>query len=350
MDRRSKFLALGGAALGLGAGLVAQHALVKRRRIGDPESSEPFTKRRGERARTIRTPDGASIFIEERGPGSRTGVVFIHGSALRTDLWHYQMPAFDGRRLVFYDLRGHGRSVSGGLGRNSEISGGRDEIEFSVTALGHDLEVVLDDCGLEEVVLVGHSIGGSVALELCRLHPEWAGERIKGLVLANTSARLHQTTAAGEAAIQLDRFLKRPTEFLGGSRSRYVDRLRKIVRPTDSAFLITAYVAFGPHASAKQVDLTYDMVADTPSQTILDLFKAYRTFDMWDVLGEIRVPAIVISGTNDRITVPSASEHLAAELPKAELVMLKGAGHMSMLERHEEFNTILASFFEDHLG
>ena len=87
MDRRSKLLALGGAALGLGAGLAAQHALVKRKRIGDSESSEPFTKRRGERARTINMPDGASIFIEEKGPGSKSGVVFIHGSALRTDLW-----------------------------------------------------------------------------------------------------------------------------------------------------------------------------------------------------------------------------------------------------------------------
>ncbi len=349
MDRRTKLLALGGAALGLGAGLAAQHTLVKRRRIGDTESSEPFTRRRGERARTIRTPDGASIFIEETGPVSKSGVVFIHGSALRTDLWHYQMPGIDGRRLVFFDLRGHGRSQRGGLGRTSNKPR-KGELEFSVTTLAKDLEAVIEDCGLEEVVLVGHSIGGSVALELCRLHPEWINERIRGLVVANTSARLSQTTAAGEMMIQLDRFLKRPTEFLVGGRSRYLDRLRKIVRPTDTAFLVVSFVAFGGQASAKQVDLTYDMVADTPSETILDLFKAYRTFDMWDELDDILVPTVVISGTEDRITVPSASEHLASRLPKAELIMLEGCGHMSMLERHEEFNTILSSFIADHLG
>jgi pimeloyl-ACP methyl ester carboxylesterase len=62
------------------------------------------------------------------------------------------------------------------------------------------------------------------------------------------------------------------------------------------------------------------------------------------------VPALVIGGEHDRLTVSDASQHLAEHLPKAELVMLEDCGHMTMLERHHDFNLLLERFFNDHLG
>src|SRR3712207_664056 len=103
MKRRGA-LALAGTAAGIGAGLIAQHSVVQRRRRTDPEAGERFGERRGERSRTISLGDGANLFVEEVGPESPRGVVFIHGSCLRTDTWHYQMPGLGGHRLVFYDL------------------------------------------------------------------------------------------------------------------------------------------------------------------------------------------------------------------------------------------------------
>jgi pimeloyl-ACP methyl ester carboxylesterase len=126
--------------------------------------------------------------------------------------------------------------------------------------------------------------------------------------------------------------------------------LRKIIKPTDTVFMAVSVAAFGPHASAKQIDFTYDMLADTPMDVIFDLIKSYRDFEVTDHLSQLTVPALVIGGTHDRLTIPKASEHLAENLPKAELKILQGCGHMSMLERHRELNKTLEGFFDDVLG
>src|SRR3712207_9289974 len=91
MAKRTGLFALAGTAVGVGVGLAAQRAAVRRRRLNDTQAGERFGDRRGVRGRTIEVRDGARIFIEEAGPESNKGAVFLHGSALRTDLWHYQL-------------------------------------------------------------------------------------------------------------------------------------------------------------------------------------------------------------------------------------------------------------------
>ena len=336
--RRGRAFALAGAAAGLAAGVVAERVAVRRKRARDPEGEEAFGSRRGERSRKIELDDGAHIFVEETGPKSSSGVVFVHGSALRTDLWHYQMPAFPGRRLVFYDMRGHGLSQPLGMS------------EYSVRTLASDLETVIEDCGLKEVVIVGHSVGGMVALELASSRSDLLGSTIKGITLVNTTYRPPMETITGGATVaRLERLTRRPFDLLGPYSER-IDRLRKVVRPSDALFWTVSFVAFGPQASAKQIDFTYDMVAETPSDTLFGLFKAYRGFDVAERLADVTVPVLVVAGSHDRICVPEASEHIASQLPKAQLEILEGCGHMSMLERHEEFNALLESFLKDTLG
>ncbi|HJR44277.1 MAG TPA: alpha/beta hydrolase [Actinomycetota bacterium] len=336
--RKGGFLALAGAAAGVGAGLVAQRSVVNRRRRNDPEAGEPFGKRRGERDRVVRLTDGAGIYVEEAGPSSPRGALFIHGSALRTDVWHYQLPGIGGHRLVFCDLRGHGRSYPKG------------ELDFTIENLAGDVEAVLDDAELDEAVIVGHSIGGMIALQFAAAHQEWLGSRIKGLVLLNTTYRPAYDTSIGGAVVsKLERVIRHPLDALGGQHDR-IERLRKIVRPTDSVFLAVAFAAFGPHASAKQIDFTYDMTADTSSDVLFDLVKSYRDYDVTDALTDVTVPVLVMTGTHDRLTIPKASEYLAQNLPKAELQVFERSGHMTMLERHEEFNAMLDRFLTDVLG
>ena len=336
--RRRGAITLAGEAAGRAAGVVAERVAVRRGRSADPEAGEQVGSRRGERKRTITRDDGARIYIEEFGPQTASGVVFVHGSALRTDLWHYQMPAFPGRRLVFYDMRGHGLSQPSGHG------------EYSVQTLARDLEAVITDCALDEVVVVGHSVGGMVALELASSRTELLGSKIKGLGLINTTYRPPvETIAGGAAPAHFERLTRRPFDVLG-PHSKRIDRLRKVIRPSDAVFWGVSFAAFGPDASAKQIDFTYDMVAETPSDTIFGLFKAYRGFDVADRLGDVTVPVLVVAGSHDRICLSEASEHIAAHLPKAQLEILDGCGHMSMLERHERFNELLEGFLTDTLG
>ncbi|MFP5351887.1 MAG: alpha/beta fold hydrolase [Actinomycetota bacterium] len=336
--RKGGLVALVGAAAGVGAGLVAQRSIVDRRRRNDPHAGEPFGKRRGERARMVRLPDGAELFVEEAGPESDRGAVFVHGSALRTDLWHYQMPGIGDHRLVFFDLRGHGRSNPKG------------DLDFTIETLADDLTAVIEDAALEEVVVVGHSIGGMVALQLCAQRREWLGDRIKGLVLAHTTYRPAYDTSIGGAVVsKLERLIRNPLDLVGGHHDK-IERLRKIVRPTDQIFLAVSFAAFGPGASAKQIDFSYDMLADTSADVLFDLVKSYRDYDVRHILSEVTVPVLVITGTHDRLTVPRASEFLAEHLPKAELKVFDRCGHMTMMERPEGFNEALERFFDDVLA
>ncbi|MEA2447668.1 MAG: hypothetical protein QOK47_1305 [Actinomycetota bacterium] len=337
MNKRSGF-ALISAAAGLGVGLVAQRSMVNRRRRDDPEGGEPFGARRGVRSRTITRPDGGQIFIEEAGPESTKGAVFIHGSVLRSDVWHYQLNGIGNHRLVFYDLRGHGLSQPKG------------SADYTVSTLADDLAAVIDDAGLEEVVVVGHSVGGMVALQLCHMDPNVVGGKIKGLVLTNTTHRpAYESLIGGAGVAKFERLVRRPLDMLG-TQHHQIERLRRVLRPSDSIFLAVAFAAFGPHASAKQIDFTYDMLTETPTDVIFDLIKAYRDFDVTDHLSDITVPALVIAGTHDRLTVSEASEYLVQHLPKANLELLSGCGHMTMLERYREFNDLVGRFLDDTLG
>ena len=338
MPKRNKLLAIAGTAAGVGAGLVAQRTVLNKRRRQDAESDEPFGERHGTRERTFDLADGARIFVEEAGPESSKGVVFVHGSVLTTGVWHYQLPGLGDHRLVFSDIRGHGRSQPKG------------KAAYSMTTLARDLNAVIEEASLDEVVIVGHSVGGQIALQLCHDRPDLMGSRIKGLVLVNTSyGPFTETLVASGAIARIERLTRRPFDALGKQHAR-LERLRKLVRPSDAVFWGVALAAFGQNASPKQIDFTYDMLANTPVEVIFDLVKSYRDFDMTEHLDEITVPALVIGGTHDRLTLPKASQYLAERLPKADLHVFEGCGHMSMLERHEEFNGLLETFLDDTLG
>jgi pimeloyl-ACP methyl ester carboxylesterase len=336
--RRNSLIAVAGAAVGLGAGVIAERSILKRRRRNDPAGAEKFGTRRGERSKRLRLPDGATLFIEETGPRSRRGAVFVHGSALRSDVWHYQMSGIISHRLVFYDLRGHGLSQPKG------------DAEFSIATLADDLRTVIEDARLNEVVVVGHSIGGMVALQLCVKHPDLMDSTVKGLVLTNTTyGPAAETLLGGAAVARLERLTRRPLDVIGAQAGR-LDRLRKVIRPSDAIFWGVALTAFGPGASARQIDFTYDMLSETQSDVVFDLVRSYRDFDVKDHLGEIDVPALVIGGTSDRLTVCRAAEEIAAGLPHARLELLDGCGHMSMLERARDFNRLVQAFLDERLA
>jgi pimeloyl-ACP methyl ester carboxylesterase len=241
-------------------------------------------------------------------------------------------------RLVFYDLRGHGLSQPKGSS------------DYGVKTLADDLAEVLERTGVKEAVLIGHSVGGMVALEFAHQWPELLGSAIKGIVLVNTTHHPPVETITGAAAVaRFERFTRRPFDLMGKQSDR-LDKLRAVIKPSDALFWGVAFAAFGPHGSARQIDFTYDMVAETPSDVIFDLFKCYREFDATERLHEITVPALVIGGSHDRITLAHASEHMVEELPKAELKIFENTGHMTMLERHEEFNELVERFLDDTLG
>src|ERR671919_2232670 len=132
MANKRGVLALAGTAAGLAVGIAAERSLIRRRRRNDPEAAQDFGRRRGVRPRTIELNDGARIFIEEAGPVSKKAAVFVHGSAMRTDVWYYQIGGIDSQRLIFYDLRGHG------------VSQPKGDLPFVIETHSDDLHAVIN--------------------------------------------------------------------------------------------------------------------------------------------------------------------------------------------------------------
>lgn len=336
---RPRIVAAATAVGSLAAGLAMERTILRRRRRTDPEAGEDFGSRRGERSHLLELPDGARLFVEEVGPArTKKTAIFIHGSALRTDMWHYQLQGLGGHRLLFFDLRGHGRSRPKG------------DKPPSMTTLAEDLAYLIEHEKLSEVVIIGHSVGGMAAMQLCKERPDLVGDVVDGLVLLNTTPRPPtESLLGGMSVARLERVSRRPIDAIGGY-AHHLDAFRRSIAPSDAVFWGVAYAAFGPGASPAQIDFTYKMVSETPGDVLFDLMKVYRTFDMTEDLSAVTVPVAVVTGTNDRLTVARASIEMAENLPKAELSVLEGCGHMSMLERHSQVNAIITEFLNDVLG
>ncbi|MGQ4877711.1 alpha/beta fold hydrolase [Billgrantia sp. LNSP4103-1] len=119
--------------------------------------------------RMTESADGVPIAYEVQGSGEPT-LVFIHGWSCDGRYWRGQVPHFSQEhRVVTIDLAGHGHS-------------GLEREHFTMPAFGEDVKAVLEDLDVEQAILIGHSMGGAVAVEAARLMPE----RVIGIVGVDT--------------------------------------------------------------------------------------------------------------------------------------------------------------------
>src|SRR3982750_3322962 len=103
------------------------------------------------------TYDGAKVHYESYGKGT-DAVVFIHGWTCDLTFWRGQAPVYEKRRSLLIDLPGHGQSA-------------KPEVAYTQERFARAVEAVMSDAGVTSAVLVGHSMGGPVALTFLRLYP-----------------------------------------------------------------------------------------------------------------------------------------------------------------------------------
>lgn len=256
--------------------------------------------------KSLTLPDDRILAYRDQGDGPP--LVMLHGWSMSSAVFSEAIDHFSSSfRVLAPDLRGHGKS-SPGQG-------------YTLDDLAADLLVWLERLGIENLNLLGWSLGGQVALVLAQR----LGARVDRLILNATTPRF---AASGDWACGLPagqvramaRNLKRDyrrtmeeffhLQFAGEDLSR--ERLRSIV-----AFAV------------RQSKLPEPEVGLACLQTLEDE-------DQRSLLAETSCPTLVLQGTEDRITVPAAAEYLAVSLPKARLSMLQSVGHAPFLSRPEE--------------
>lgn len=236
--------------------------------------------------------------------GSGAPLVLLHPLALAGQLWEPLAARLDGFDVLAVDQRGHGESPWDGK-------------PFSIEDMADDLAVALDVLGLDQVSLLGMSMGGSVAMTFAGKYPG----RVRSLVLADTTAwygenapgawaqraaKAADTPRAEQLPFQLDRWF---SPAFRESDPAEVDRVCRIFLRTDSQAHAAASVAMG------------------------DL-------DARPLLPGVRAKTLVLAGEHDYATPPSMAEELANAIPGATLQILPALRHLSLVEKPELAETI----------
>ncbi|HZY69580.1 MAG TPA: alpha/beta hydrolase [Thermoplasmata archaeon] len=259
--------------------------------------------------------ESAAWPVRELGKG--VPVVFLHGYPLDHRIWEPQLKRLSGgHRIVLLDLPGYG------LARDwmvpDTLAGFAESVHSTLTR------------GLSEpVVLVGHSFGGYVALELYRNHPEL----FEGLVLVDTRSE-PDTPEAREKRLATVRRLENTGQGLDVGES-----VRALVAPT-------TWETKGPILESIR-----GIVRSVSTPTIVGSLRAIADRpDLTPVLSSIRVPTLVIWGENDRLIPPTQSRSMVSQIPYGRGVGIPGAGHLPSVEAPEAFASALEDFLEKQIS
>ena len=325
--RRGRVVALGaGVATVAGAvGWALQHRAVSRSSAtAEAMVAEGLALPDGLRHHFVDVEDGGRIHVVERGRGSP--LVLLHGVMLSSALWVHQLQDLaDHHRVIAVDLRGHGQSLPGATGSG-------------IQTLAADVAAVLEALAVEGAVVVGHSMGGMVALQLALDLPgAERRRRLAGIVLCSTTAGPF-TTLPGWAP------MVRVTGPVTARALLMTERFGAKALPSRDLRWWLTRLGFGADAPAAQVRFVEAMHRGTPTGTLADLLPSLATFDLSSRLGSLDLPILVVVGSHDKLTAPRLARRMAEALPEASLVELARCGHMPMLERRHEFSRLVDEF------
>jgi 3-oxoadipate enol-lactonase len=245
----------------------------------------------------LRRPDGARLYFETHGPTEAEPLLLLEGIGGDIAGWRRNMPHLAGDlRVVASDFRGNGRSDP-------------PPESASMTTFVQDTVGILDHLGIGAAHVYGQSFGGMVAQELGLTH----GDRVRSLILGCTHPGVRHAVPV-RAAVSKDR----PWEALYSPRF-----LRE--HPDEVAEDLHRGTRQAPLAARRQ-------------------WEAMQGFDAFDGLPDLRVPTLVLHGTEDRTIDPDNGKTLARRIPGARLVLLEGAGHVYHAEQPDAADQAVMDF------
>jgi len=229
----------------------------------------------------------------------RKTLVFIHGSGGNHTDWILQYtPLKNAFNIAAIDLPGHGQSDGPG--------------EQDVPAYVAWVKKLLEGFGIAKPVLIGHSLGAAICLSFAIHH----GNAAAAVVPVGGGVRMPVNPAFLEGLKQ------DPATIIGLAAKFSVakgnrGRLSSLI--TENLSRVNPEIIYGDFTACDKLDITEAVVG-------------------------IRIPTLVICGTEDKMMPPAFSEYLGKHIPGAGLALIAGAGHCVMLENPEAFNSALTAF------
>jgi pimeloyl-ACP methyl ester carboxylesterase len=276
--------------------------------------------------------NGTRLWFDVEGPAlvpegahmrERPTLVLVHGGPGSYDHSYFK-PWFgrlaDRMQVVYVDLRDHGRSAR------------HDPENWTFETCADDLRAFCDAVGIEPPVVLGHSMGGVVALLFAARHPG----HVAGLVLQSTMARL-----------DLDRLAEGFRRMAGEEVATLARRDYGGDDVTDDEWA-RVFATFGPHVPTPEElgRRTQNLAVGPVGMQLL------RMLDLRDALAAVPCPVLVSVGVLDPVTPLEAASEIAEGLPpgRARLEVLQGAGHFPWLDVPEAYWGSITSFVDDVAG
>ncbi|TGD66170.1 3-oxoadipate enol-lactonase [Tabrizicola sp. WMC-M-20] len=244
--------------------------------------------------------------MELSGPESAAPVVLLHGLGTHLRLWDGVVARLPRHRILRLDMRGHGLS---------DVPQG----PYAMGALIHDVERVMAQVGLRDAVVVGHSVGGMIAqgLAVKRL------DLVRGMVLCNTAARI-------------------------GIASQWQARI-DAVRAGGMEGIADATMARWSGRNWRDLpDLAQRraMLLATPTEGWMGVAAAIAGTDFYTPTAGLTLPTLAIAGISDGATPPDLVKETADLILGSRFQLIRGAGHLPMLDQPDSYATALSAFLE----
>ncbi len=264
--------------------------------------------------------DAVRLHIEDSG-GSGRPVVLIHGWPLSGQAWEPQVSVLQaaGYRVVTYDRRGFGHSD-------------KPESGYRYDALADDLHRVLEHCGLQDVTLVGFSMGGGEVARYIGRHGE---SRLHSVVFAAAvPPYLMQTVDNPEGPLTPQK-AQQKKHALEQDRAAYFDEF------TQNFFSANGVQQVTESQRGEAVALCHQ----SAQHAALACMDAFSTTDFREDLKKVTVPTLVIHGGADAIVpIEGSGQRTHHAVPHSKLVVVNGAPHGLNVSHAQAFNDALLSF------
>lgn len=252
-----------------------------------------------------------TLCVDDSGAGA-IPIIFIHGFPFDKSSWEPQMTFFKKtHRVIAYDIRGFGVSPAG-------------TEKKSIPLFANDLVGLMDGLGISKAVVCGLSMGGYILLNAVHRYPE----RFEAIILCDT-----QCIADSEEAKE-----KRKQTILQIIKAEGVEKFA-------DGFVNNVFCKNTLDHKGRLVEKIKKTILATPQETITGTLGALADRDdMCASLHKIAVPTLIICGREDKVTPPVQSESLHSAIRHSALHFIEKAGHLSNLERPDDFNQLLSEF------
>lgn len=282
----------------------------------------------------ISTVDGTVLYYERIGAGPGRPLVLCDGLVCDGHIWKYFIPAFS---QDFEIIHGH----YPGHGRSSEPPRFAD---VSPSRLADDVSAIAKHAALKDVVIVGHSMGVQVALEVWRRHRDI----VKALIFicgspGNIVQDFHEGPILGYAIPLLD--------LVGRIVPELVTRLWTRL-PAQALTWMAVHSREVNRRLIKSSDLApyFEGLNRVDFRLALRMLESAGRHDATPYLDEIDCPVLIFAGEEDRFTPPRRSEMMRDKIPNCELIMVRGGTHSLPIEQPDLVNLGVRRFLADRVA